>query len=168
MWNFPLIGWRKTFTYSFNKDLLNNCSRLGYICKMLGTLQKAKWKSFQFSSRSEKEKNKNSKEWNISCHISKQSMSQSSATADTTKGELVSPEGTQEGKDTGHLAAIKLQSLPVVSPKNSGCENKTLVSDSWGAYQRNDLSEPKLLQLSMPRKCFIPWLWISLNNIVVV
>ena len=51
-------------------------------------------------------------------------MSQSSATADTTKGELVSPEGTQEGKDTGHLAAIKLQSLPVVSPKNSGCEEK--------------------------------------------
>ena len=88
-------------------------------------------------------------------------MSQSSATADTTKGELVTPEGTQEGKNTCHLAAIKLQSLPMVSPKNSGCENKILVSDSWGAYQRNDFSEPKLLQLSMCRKCFILWLWIS-------
>ena len=32
-------------------------------------------------------------------HISKQSMSQSSATAATAEGEQVSPEGTQEGKE---------------------------------------------------------------------
>ena len=30
---------------------------------------------------------------------------------------LTSPEGTQEGKDICHLAAIKLQSLPTVSPE---------------------------------------------------
>ena len=35
--------------------------------------------------------------WNISCHVSKQRMSQSSAIAATSNGELVSPEGTQEG-----------------------------------------------------------------------
>ena len=32
-------------------------------------------------------------------------------------GELVSRKGTQEGKDICHLAAIKLQSLPTVSPE---------------------------------------------------
>ena len=39
--------------------------------------------------------------------------------------ELVSPEGTQEGKNTCHLAAIRQQPLPVVnlSKGNSGCEN---------------------------------------------
>ena len=45
--------------------------------------------------------------WNISCQISKQRISQSSAIAVTTEGELVSPEGTQEGKNTCHLAAIR-------------------------------------------------------------
>ena len=33
------------------------------------------------------------------CHISKQRMSQSSAVTTTASGELVSPEGTQEGKE---------------------------------------------------------------------
>ena len=33
----------------------------------------------------------------------------------TTEGELVSPEGTQEGKNTCQLAAIRLQPLPTVS-----------------------------------------------------
>ena len=37
--------------------------------------------------------------WNIACHISKQRMSQSSAIAVTADSELVSPEGTQEGKE---------------------------------------------------------------------
>ena len=34
--------------------------------------------------------------WNICCHISKQRMSLLLESAGTTKGELVSPEGTQE------------------------------------------------------------------------
>ena len=38
--------------------------------------------------------------WNVACRISKQMMSQSSAIAATPDGELVSPEGTQEGKNT--------------------------------------------------------------------
>ena len=46
-------------------------------------------------------------------------MSQSSAIAATMDGELMSPEGTQEGKNTCHLAAIKLQPLPMVSPKET-------------------------------------------------
>ena len=60
-----------------------------------------------------------SEKWSISCHISKQRMSQSSVTAATTDGELVSPEGTQEGKNTCHLAAIRLGPLPTVSPEET-------------------------------------------------
>ena len=36
------------------------------------------------------------KKWNICCHISKQRMSLLLESAGTTKGVLVSPEGTQE------------------------------------------------------------------------
>ena len=55
--------------------------------------------------------------WNISCPISILRMSQSSEIAATTDGEPVSPEGTQEGKNPCHLAANRLQPLPMVSPK---------------------------------------------------
>ena len=34
-------------------------------------------------------------------------------------GELVSPEGTQEGKNTCQIAAIRLQPLPTVSPQEA-------------------------------------------------
>ena len=34
-------------------------------------------------------------------------------------GKLVRPKGTQEGKNICHLAAIKLQPLPMVSPKET-------------------------------------------------
>ena len=57
--------------------------------------------------------------WNISCHISKQRMSQASAVVASNDWELVSPEGTQEGKHTCHPAAIRLQPLPTVSPKET-------------------------------------------------
>ena len=43
-------------------------------------------------------------------------MSQSPAIAATTEGELVSPEGIQEGKNIWLPAAIRLQPLPTVSP----------------------------------------------------
>ena len=57
--------------------------------------------------------------WNIPCHISKQRMSQSSAVVASTDWELVSPEGTQEGKNTCHPATIRLQPLPRVSPEET-------------------------------------------------
>ena len=41
------------------------------------------------------------------------------AVAATASGELVSPEGTQEGKNTCHLVAIRLQPLPTVSPEET-------------------------------------------------
>ena len=43
----------------------------------------------------------------------------SPAIAATTYGELVSPEGTQEGKNPCHLAANRLQPLPRVSPEET-------------------------------------------------
>ena len=46
-------------------------------------------------------------------------MSQSSVTAATMDGELVSPEGPQKGKNTCHPAAIKLQSLLMVSSEET-------------------------------------------------
>ena len=46
-------------------------------------------------------------------------MSQSPAIAATAYGERVSPEGTQEGKNTCHLAAIRPQPLPKVNAKET-------------------------------------------------
>ena len=46
-------------------------------------------------------------------------MPQSSANAVTIDGELERPEGTQEGKNTCHLATIRLQPLPTVSPEET-------------------------------------------------
>lgn len=43
-------------------------------------------------------------------------MSESSAIAAIMDGELVSLKGTQEGKTTCYLVAIRVQALPVVSP----------------------------------------------------
>ena len=63
-------------------------------------------------------------EWNISCHSSKQMMSPSSAIVATMESELMSPEGTQVGKNTCHRAATRLQPLPVMSPEETQrCEN---------------------------------------------
>ena len=53
-------------------------------------------------------------------------MSQLSAITATPKGELVSPEGTQEGKNTCHLAAIRLQTLPTVNPEETQNVKNTL------------------------------------------
>ena len=62
--------------------------------------------------------------WNIPYHISKQRKSQPSAVVASTDWELVSPEGTQEGKNTCHLAAIKLQPLPIVSHQGNSEHEK--------------------------------------------
>ena len=50
---------------------------------------------------------------------------------------------------------------------NSGCEKRVLAPDSWGAYQRNDFSEPRLLHLPMHSKALnsLTWvIWFSLIN----
>ena len=54
-------------------------------------------------------------------------MSQSPAIAATMDGELMSSEGTQEGKNTCYLAAIRLQPLPMVSTQ----ETQDLETEYW-------------------------------------
>ena len=63
-------------------------------------------------------------QWNISCHISEQRMSQSSAIAATAEGELVSPEGTQKRKEYLPSSSPQTAATPCGEPcGNSGCEN---------------------------------------------
>ena len=53
----------------------------------------------------------------ISCHINKDVTVTSSCSH--CEGELVSPEGTQEGKNTCHPADIRQEPLPMVSPEEA-------------------------------------------------
>ena len=46
-------------------------------------------------------------------------MSQLSTIVATTEGELMSPEGTQGGKNTFHLEATRLQPLPTLTPEET-------------------------------------------------
>ena len=89
-------------------------------------------------------------ERNISCHISKQTMSYSPSTVATADGELVNLEGTQKGKNACHLTATRLQPLPTLNSENSGCQN----TGSWPqiAQQRNDFSEPRISHPFIKRK----------------
>ena len=105
--------------------------------------------------------------WNIACHSSKQRMSQSSAIAALLR-ELVSPEGTQEGKNTCHLAAIRLQPLPMVTPEETlDMKTQDTGPRQLSAYQRNDFSEPRPLHSSHIRKALNSLtctFWFSLIN----
>ena len=72
-------------------------------------------------------------------------------------------------KNICHLAAIKLLSLPKMSPEETQDvkkkQNRKLAPDSWGAYQRNDVIEPRLLHLPIHRKALnsLTWnIWFSL------
>ena len=58
-------------------------------------------------------------EMDISWHISKQRRSQSSEIAAPTDGELMSPKGTQEGKNTCNPAAITMQPHSTESSKEA-------------------------------------------------
>ena len=78
-------------------------------------------------------------------------MSPSSAIVAIMESELVSPEGTQVGKNTCHRAATRLQPLPMMSPEETQrCENAGYwpqIEETY-IYQRNDFSEPRFLHLS--------------------
>ena len=104
-------------------------------------------------------------------HISKQRKLQSSANAGTTNGELVSPEGTQEGKNTCQLAAIRLQPPAMGGPEETqDFKTQILAPDNGGSYQMNDSSELRLLHLPTYRKelnSLTQDIWFSLiNNIL--
>ena len=86
-------------------------------------------------------------------------MSQSSAAAAAMNRELVSPEGTQEGKNACLLAAFGLQPLPTVDPEEAQDVKNTLAPNRWGAYQRNDFSDLQLLLLPIHRKALNTLTW---------
>ena len=87
-----------------------------------------------------------------------------------TDGELVSPEGTRKQRipaiwQTSDSKAI----TPFHEPwGSSGCENKILAPESWGAHPRNCFSESRLLHPPIHRKVLSPTtldIWFSLTII---
>ena len=69
-------------------------------------------------------------------------MSQSQAIKAFQK-ELVSPEGTQEEKNTFHPAAVRLQPLLTLSLEETQSVNTGYrPQDNGGAYQSNGFNEP--------------------------
>ena len=103
--------------------------------------------------------------WNISCHISKQRMSSVLAAL---QHELVNPKETQERKNTCHVAAIRLKPLPIMSlEETQDVTRQGLAPDTWGAYQENDFSQPRLLHHPTYRKALnsLTWgIWFSIIN----
>ena len=76
----------------------------------------------------------------ISCHLSKQRMSRSSAIIFTTNSELMSPNGTQEGKSTCYLG----------NPRDGGAWWAAI----YGAAQSR--TRPKWLSSSSSHQIFAP------------
>ena len=113
-----------------------------------------------------------SEKWNISCHISKQMMSQSSMIV-ALQHELVNPEEMECWKE--YLPSSSYQTA--ATPRSHSLwwdlkklrmwKYRTLAPESWGAYQRNDFSEPRLLHLLIHRKVLNSLTqdtWFSLIN----
>ena len=75
----------------------------------------------------------------ISCHINKQGC-HSHQQFWPSKCEILSLSVLRKENDACYLAVIKLQSLPAVSTKEK-CRRPA--PDSWGAYQGNDVHEPR-------------------------
>ena len=74
-------------------------------------------------------------------------------------------------ENTCCLTATRLQPLSMVSPEERKFriwKHRILTPDSWGSYERNDFSEPRLLHPSIHRKVLInslTWdIWFSLSN----
>ena len=82
------------------------------------------------------------------------------------------PRELRKEKNTCHLAAIRLQPRPRLSPEETPMwKHWILALESWGAYQRNDFSEPRFLHLPMHRKVLnsLTWdIWFSsiYNNLL--
>ena len=83
-------------------------------------------------------------------------------------GKLGEPWGNSRRKEYLLLTAIKLQSFPTKCPEEAQMwKTENTAPDSWGAYQRNDFSEPRLLHLPIHRKALnsLTWdIWFSLIN----
>ena len=92
--------------------------------------------------------------------------------AATTNGELVSPEGTQEGEYLGS-SSHQTAATPHCEPQgSSGCEkHRTLAWDSQNANERDDFSESRLLHLTIHTKALnsLTWdIWFSLIHKILL
>ena len=106
---------------------------------------------------------------NISCYISKQEC-HSHQWFWPSKYEFLSSKGTQEGEEFCYLTAIRLQPLPMVSPRDFRMwkQRRTMAPESWDAQERNDFSESRLLRLPIHRNALnsLTWdIWFSLTII---
>ena len=105
---------------------------------------------------------------NIACHIGKQRMWQPSS-HHITATLMVSPEGTQDGNMMPTIKSSDTAATPQRSTarKLKVRKHRILAPESWGAYRRNDFSEPRLLHLPIHRKALnsLTWdVWFSLIN----
>ena len=109
-----------------------------------------------------------SKNWSISCHISKQGC-HSHQWFQPSNVSWWALRGLGKMKNTCGLAAIRAAATPYSEPQwSSGCDqDRILAPDSWDTYKRNDFSEPRLLHLAIYRKALnsLTWdIWFSLTN----
>ena len=93
------------------------------------------------------------------CHISKQRMLWASNHHITASPMVrMNPEGTQEGKKEYPPSNSQLLQPSTSPPRWCSLrklrirKHRTVVPDNRGTYQRNDFSEPRLLQLPIHRK----------------
>ena len=86
------------------------------------------------------------------CHISKQKcFSHLAITLQPCHGELWGNSGWRQ-LGCWLPSPQSLQSPPVVDPEGIQDGTRVLAPDSWGAYKRNDFSEPRLLYPSISRQ----------------
>ena len=107
--------------------------------------------------------------WSISCHISKQGCHHYQRLQPSNVSWWALRELKKE--NTCCLTATRLQPLSTVSPEERKFrvwKYRILTPDSWGSYERNDFSEPRLLHPSIHKKVLInslTWdIWFSLIN----
>ena len=82
------------------------------------------------------------------------------------------PSGNSGGKKNPcQLAAIRLQPLSVVSSEESKSRmwnHRTLAPASWGVYERNDFSGPRLLHLPVRRKALNSLTWVIWFSFTII
>ena len=98
------------------------------------------------------------KEWSISCHINKDATAFSDSGPSSVNSWALRP---LEKRNTCTILQPQGCSHSLCwAFKNSGCEIcRILAPDSLEAYERNDISEPILLNLSIHRKVLNSFTW---------
>ena len=95
----------------------------------------------------------------VSCHISKQRISQPSAVSHH-RWWVAEPWGNSEGKSICYPATIRCSHSLWWALRNSGCENTGYwLQIAEIQYQRNDFNEPRLLHLPIHERALNSLTW---------